>query len=186
MMMTRDSYMRELDRLLSKVPEPIRKEWLYDYYIHFEQAHENGQTEQEAALELGDPRTIANELLLGYRVEQAESTPSFGKLSKAVFATVGLGLFNIIFILGPYIAIAAVLLSLWVCVLAMAIAAIAIVVESVTIGSFSLGQALSVGLVCIALALLLGIGLKVLTRSFFAVTLKYLKFNTRVMRGSSK
>lgn len=186
MMMTRDQYMRELDRLLIKVPEPLRKEWMYDYYIHFEQAQKNGQSEHDAAMELGDPRMVANELLLGYHVEQAESRPSFGKLSRAVFATAGLGLFNIIFVMGPYIAIAAVLLSLWVAAGALAVAGIVAVVESVWNQTFSLTQALSLGLICCSLAILLGVGLRSLTKMFFTATLKYLKFNTRVIKGNQQ
>lgn len=186
MIMTRDGYMRELERLLNKVPEPLRREWLFDYYNHFQQAHENGQSEQDAAIELGDPRMIANELLLNYHVEQAETKNSFGKLSRAVFSTVGLGLFNVIFVLGPYIGIAAVLFSLWATVGAMAIIGIVTVIDSVWSQSFTLAQALSLGLICVSLAILLGIGLKVLTKLFFTATLKYLKFNTRVIKGSHK
>ncbi|MCA0755579.1 DUF1700 domain-containing protein [Paenibacillus sp. N4] len=79
-MRTRDSYMMELERLLGTIPEHKRKEWLYDYYLHFEQAALNGQTEEEAANELGDPRMIASELMLSYRVNQAEANRNFGGL----------------------------------------------------------------------------------------------------------
>lgn len=185
-MTTRDYYMRELESMLMDIPEAQRKEWLFDYYLHFQQAAENGQTEEEAARQLGDPRLIANELLLSYRVVEAETGRSFGKLSKAVFATVSLGLFNIIFVLGPYIALAAVLLSLWVVAAAFGIAGIGIVIESMWVGSFTKLQAGSVALVCLSITLLLFIGLKALTRLFFSATLKYLKFNTRLVRGSHK
>lgn len=185
-MTTRDQYMNELERLLKNVPEQVRKEWLIDYYIHFQQAVENGQSEEEAARELGDPRSIAGELLLSYRVDQVETNKSFRGLSRAVFATVSLGLFNIIFIIGPYLALAAVLLALWVSAAAMALTGIVTVIESVWTGSFTLAQALSIGLICCSLALLFVLGLKVLTKKFFEVTLKYLKFNTRIVRGNTK
>ncbi|CAM3979441.1 DUF1700 domain-containing protein [Paenibacillus alkaliterrae] len=185
-MRTRDSYMMELDHLLRVIPEPQRKEWLYDYYLHFEQAAQNGQSEEEAARELGDPRSIASELLLGYRVDQAETNNSFGKLSRAVFATVSLGLFNIIFILGPYLALAAILLALWATAVAIGVAGIGIVFESLWNGTFSMAQALAVGLISSSITILLIVGLKSLTTSFYKMTLKYLKFNTRILRGNSK
>ncbi|WP_029192245.1 HAAS signaling domain-containing protein [Paenibacillus harenae] len=185
-MRTRDGYMLELERLLQAIPEEQRREWLYDYYMHFEMAAQNGQSEEEAAKELGDPRQIANELLLSYRVVQAESSNSFGGLSRAVFATFGMGLFNLIFVIGPYIAVAAVILALWVSAAAFAIAGIGTIVESVWIGTFTLGQAFSLGLICCSLSILLGVGMNVLTKKFFAWTLQYLKFNTRVIRGKSK
>jgi len=184
MRMTRESYMRELEHLLAKVPEKTRREWLYDYYQHFQQAQENGQAEEEAAMELGDPKMIANELLFGYRIEQAETTNSFGKLSKSVFATAGLGLFNIVFVLGPYIAIAAVLVSLWAVAASLALAGVAVIVDCVWVQTFTMAQATSLALIFFALALLLGIALKALTKGYFNMTLKYLKFNTRMIKGN--
>ncbi|WP_141500200.1 HAAS signaling domain-containing protein [Paenibacillus luteus] len=185
-MTTRDRYMLELEGMLKVIPEAQRKEWLYDYYIHFQLAVENGQSEEDAARELGDPKIIANELLLGYRVNQAESNSSFGKLSKAVFSTVSLGLFNVIFILGPYLALAAVLLALWVSAVAMGIASVGVIVESWLNDTFTIPQALTIGLIISALTILLVIGLKALTGAFYKMTLKYLKFNTRIIRGNNK
>ncbi|WP_138754716.1 HAAS signaling domain-containing protein [Paenibacillus sinopodophylli] len=185
-MTTRDRYMLELEGMLSVIPEVQRKEWLYDYYIHFQQAVENGQSEEDAALELGDPKLIANEILLSYRVGQAEKTGSFGKLSKAVFATVSLGLFNVIFILGPYLALAAVILALWASAAAVALSGVAVIIESVWNDTFSLAQAFTVCLITSAIALLLFIGLKSLTTSFYKLTLKYLKFSTRIVKGNNK
>lgn len=185
-MTIKDSYMLELESLLKVIPEAKRKEWLYDYYLHFQQAVENGQSEADAARELGDPKQIANELLLSYRVVEAETNKSFGKLSRAVFATVGLGLFNIIFVIGPYIGIAATLFALWVSAASIALAGVAAIVESLWSGTLSIAQAFSVGLICISIAILLLLALKVLTKHFFAATLKYLQFNTRIIRGNTK
>lgn len=185
-MTTRDRYMLELESMLKIIPEAQRKEWLYDYYIHFQQAVENGQSEEDAARELGDPRMIASELLLGYRVDQAETNNSFGKLSRAVFATVSLGLFNIIFVLGPYLALTAVVIALWASAIAIGIAGIGIVIESLWNGTFTIPQALTLGLISSAITILLMIGLKALTTSFYKMTLKYLKFNTRIVKGNNK
>jgi len=185
-MTTRDRYMLELESMLKVIPEAQRKEWLYDYYIHFQQAVENGQSEEDAARELGDPRSIANELLLVYRVDQAETNNSFGKLSRAVFATVSLGLFNIIFVLGPYMALTAVLIALWASSVAIGIAGIGIVFESLWNRTFTIPQALSLGLITSSITILLILGLKALTSAFYKMTLKYLKFNTRIVKGNNK
>lgn len=183
-MTIRDQYMNELEGLLKEVPEPTRKEWLYDYYIHFQQAVENGQSEEEAARELGDPKLIAGELLLSYRVDQAETNKSFSKLSRAVFATVSLGLFNIIFVLGPYAAVAGVLIALWGSVIGIGLAGIGIAAESFWYDRFSIAQALTFILISTSLSLLLAVGTNALTKAFFKMTLKYLKFNTRLVRGN--
>ncbi|MGG1637179.1 DUF1700 domain-containing protein [Paenibacillus sp. FSL K6-3182] len=185
-MTTRDRYMLELESMLKVIPEPQRKEWLYDYYLHFQQAVENGQTEEQAASELGDPRMIANEMLLGYRVNQAETNKGFGKLSKAVFATASLGLFNIIFVLGPYLALASVIVALWAAALGIGVGGIGIMAESLWNGTFTKPQALTIGLITSSITILLIIGLKALTTSFYKMTLKYLKFNTRIVKGNNK
>ncbi|KQO01041.1 HAAS signaling domain-containing protein [Paenibacillus sp. Leaf72] len=186
MMMTKHNYMSELERLLAKVPDKQRREWLFDYYSHFQQAEENGQSEHEAALELGDPRQIASELLLGYKVQRAEAKKSFGNTSKAVLATVSLGFFNIVFVLGPYAAAVGVLIALWATTLALGLAGVTTVLESTWSGMFTLTQAASIGLVCIGLSILLGIGVNALTKGFFAATIKYLKFNTKIIRGKKQ
>ena len=185
-MITKEQYMNELDQLLAIIPEAERREWLYDYYMHFEQAALNGQTEHEAALELGDPKMIANELLLVYRVNQAETNHSFSKLSRAVFATVSLGLFNVIFVLGPYIACIAILITLWVLPLTLAFAGGAILFETLAYSTFTIPQAIALGLISVSITILLVIGLIALTKLFFKLTLKYLKFNTRIIRGDNK
>jgi uncharacterized membrane protein len=179
-------YMSELQHLLRKVPEQQRQEWLYDYEQHFELAALNGKSEAQAAAELGEPRMIAAELMLGYRVVEAEAKQKFSGLSKAVFATVSLGLFNIVFVIGPYLAVAATLLALWVSAAALGLAGIVAVGESFWSGTFTLPQALSLGLVFGSLAFLLILALKVLTRLFYAATLKYLKWNTRLVKGDAK
>ncbi|WP_341281504.1 DUF1700 domain-containing protein [Paenibacillus sp. FSL H8-0537] len=185
-MMTKQNYMGELERLLAKVPEQQRREWLFDYYSHFQQAEEHGQSEHEAALELGDPRQIASELLLGYKVERAEADKSFGNTSKAVLATVSLGFFNIVFVLGPYVAAVGVLIALWATSFAFGLAGVTTVLESMWSGMFTLTQAASIGLVLIGLSILLGVGVNALTKGFFAATVKYLKFNTKIIRGKKQ
>jgi len=184
--MTREMYMQELDRLLSAVPQPVRTEWLFDYDMHFRMAAERGMTEEQAAMELGDPRAIAGELLLNYRVHQAEDRSNVVSVSRAVFATVGLGFFNLIFVLGPFVALMAGLLALWGVSVAFFGAAVAAVVEAYRGTMFSLQQGLFVALAATGLGLLSGAGTLYLTRGFFKLTLNYLKFNTRLVRGGKE
>src|SRR5690606_10412791 len=110
-LMNRELYMRELDRLLAVVPEHIRAEWLYDYDMHFRMSAERGIPEEQTAMELGDPRLIARELLLGYRVREAESRQNVVSVTRAVLATLGLGFFNLIFVLGPFFAVLGILIA---------------------------------------------------------------------------
>ena len=42
--MTKQAFLRELDRLLARVPASERREMLYDYEEHIRSAVENGST----------------------------------------------------------------------------------------------------------------------------------------------
>ncbi|PZD95457.1 hypothetical protein DNH61_13055 [Paenibacillus sambharensis] len=181
--MNRQMYMQELNRLLAVVPEPQRAEWLYDYELHFEMAAENGVAEEQAAAELGDPRLIAKELMLGYRVNQAEDKRNVVSVSRAVFASVGLGFFNLVFVLGPFIAVLGVLIALWAVSGAFLLVAVACIWEGYRGEMFSTGQGFSLAAVSCGLGLLTGTGTLALSRGFMKMTLTYLRFNTRLVRG---
>lgn len=181
--MIKEHYLKQLDGLLQEVPPPIRHEWLYDYELHFQMAAEHGKDEEQAAAELGDPRIVAKELLLGYRVHQANARQNPVSVSKAVFAAVSLGFFNLVFVLGPYVALSAVLLALWVCAAALAVAGGAAIVEAIQpMGAFTMPQALSACALLVGLALLAMAGLQRLTKAFMAMTVRYLNWNSRMIK----
>lgn len=181
--MIKEHYLKQLDDLLHEVPPEIRREWLYDYELHFQLAAEHGKSEEQAAAELGDPRVVAKELMLGYRVHQANARQNPVSVSKAVFAAVSLGFFNLIFVLGPYLALSAVLLALWVCAAALAIAGGAAIIEAIQpMGAFTMPQALSICSLLVGLSLLVMAGLHRLTRGFMAMTVKYLNWNSRMIK----
>ncbi|WP_219835175.1 HAAS domain-containing protein [Paenibacillus sp. R14(2021)] len=181
--MIRESYLRQLWELLAPVPEKLRREWTYDYEEHFRASAELGRSEEEAASELGDPRLIAKELLLNYRVEQANhKSGSITLVSRAVFAAVSLGFFNLIFVLGPFIAILGVLLSLWAVAAAVALSSLMAMYEGSFGGAITGLQATFISMALIGLGMLLGAGANWLTRAFAKLTLQYLKFNSKVIR----
>jgi hypothetical protein len=65
--MIKDEFMREMERDLDKVSEAERREILYDYEEHFRIGRENGKTEEEICMELGDPREIASSYIGDYK-----------------------------------------------------------------------------------------------------------------------
>ncbi len=85
-MTIKDQYLGELNHLLHVIPSEQRQELLLDYELHFQMAMENGQPEEQIAHELGDPRVIAKELLLGYRVHQAETKQSCTGIASCIFS----------------------------------------------------------------------------------------------------
>ncbi|MBM7568979.1 HAAS signaling domain-containing protein [Paenibacillus sacheonensis] len=181
--MIREQYLGHLWELLAPVPEKLRREWMYDYEEHFRVAAELGRSEEEAASELGDPRLIAKELLLNYRVDQAGiKSGSITLVSRAVFAAVSLGFFNLIFVLGPFVAILGVLIALWASAVAVALSSLMVMYEGLFGSAVTGVQASFIALALIGLGMLMGAGVHWLTRAFAKLTLQYLKFNTKVIR----
>ncbi|WP_339279257.1 DUF1700 domain-containing protein [Paenibacillus sp. FSL W8-1187] len=183
--MTREHYLNELWQQLAPVPEAKRREWMYDYEEHFRIAAEQGQPEEQTAGELGDPRAVARELLLGYRVEAASQGGGGVRLvSRAVFAAVGLGFFNLVFVLGPYLALLGLLLALWAVAGSFVIAAFAVLLEGWTGDAIAMPLAVFGAMIAGGLGLLLGAAAYKLTGGIMRLTLKYLLANTKMMKRS--
>jgi len=184
--MMREQYLNQLWELLSPIPEPQRQEMLYDYEEHFRHTLEMGGSEEMAAAELGDPKMIAKELLLGYRVVEAEESGGVVRVSRAVLATMGLGFFNLIFVLGPYLGMMGILLGLWVTTVALFISPLGFIYEGMFGSSITTAQGVFLALIVLGLAMLLAAGTKKLTQAIFRLTLKYLRYNTRVIKGRKR
>lgn len=185
--MIRDQYLGHLWELLAPVPEKLRREWMYDFEEHFRVSAELGRSEDEAASELGDPRIIAKELLLGYRVEQADDKRGSMRLvSRAVFAAVSLGFFNLVFVLGPFIGVIGVLIALWASSAAVVLSAIPVMYEGLFGDAFTSVQAGFIAIALVGFGMLLGAGAHWLTRAFAKMMLGYLKFNSKVIRVRKK
>lgn len=117
--MTKEQFLHELNRLLQKLPEAERNDILYDYQTHIQAAVDNGKTEEEAILDLGSPQTIANEVFamtpsIQDTIKHTKSpTVSNSGIGRGLFVSLGLILFNVIFVLGPVIGIAGVFIGLY-------------------------------------------------------------------------
>lgn len=121
---------------------------------------------------------------------------------RAILATVGLGFFNLIFILGPFLAVCGVLLGVGgVSSIGVIIAGAGLilggmfpqlingvnmqVVEAGMHGSITAGLLFGgVGTMC--LGSLMGLGTVGLTKGFMNMTIKYLRLNIHIIRGTKK
>jgi uncharacterized membrane protein len=195
--MGKNDFLTKLEILLGRVPEHDRKEMLYDYEEHFEIGLVNGKSEAELIAELGDPHVIARDLLADYRLGKLEKVNSQPVLvqrysekqkthsvGRAIGASIGLGFFNLIFIVGPVAAFFATYVALCAVSFALIVLPLAIMgayffgysYESVTVNFF-------VSLTSFSLGGLMGIGMIYIGRFFRNIILKYIKFNVRVLKG---
>jgi uncharacterized membrane protein len=189
--MNKKDFMGKLSSYLRGIPEEEKQDVISDFEEHFKEGLAEGRTEEEIADSLGDPRNLANQLKASILVKQAEKTTSAANITRAVFATLGLGFFNLVFILGPFIAIVAVLVSLFASAIAIAATGIAVFFAAIFGPLFPQYFAVlinpagaifsSIGVAC--LGILFFIGCIYLSKIFYGLFVKYIKFNLRVITG---
>lgn len=182
--MTRVEFIRELDSLLTSLPDKERLDILADYTEHFLIGIDNGKSEHEIAEGLGSPKMIAKEIIAGYHIHQAESDTSIENVTRALIATVSLGFFNLVFVLGPFFGFIGVLIGLYATSIALILSPVGLVInygmprnvdETLFLVSASLAAA--------GLGVMMGIGMIALTKWLYRQFLRYLNFNLKIIRG---
>ncbi|EJL43862.1 hypothetical protein BAG01nite_09830 [Brevibacillus agri] len=182
--MTRREFMDELGALLGDLPDKERLDILADYTEHFLIGIKQGKSEHEIADSLGSPKALARELLAGYRIDQAQSNASVGNMSRAIIATISLGFFNLVFVLGPFFALIGVLIACYAVSLSLLVAPLGILMEYGFPAPSQERLLLLFGsLVSLGLGGMLAVGLLRLTKWLYRLFLKYLQFNVQMIRG---
>lgn len=179
-----NKFMSELKEQLQELPKAEQQDILYDYEEHFRSGLEEGKTEEEIAVSLGQPQAIAREVKSEFRVKEAKPVPSADSVGKAILVTVALVFFNLIFIIGPFFAIAGTLLGLFASSLALLLFPFGLLFSwhqlsgapDWLMGVFAMLTSLGAGV-------LMGVGSIVLTRWFYRLTIKYLQFNVMMIKG---
>lgn len=184
--MTEKQFMEQLDANLSKVSAEERQDMLEDYQEHFAMGKAEGKTEEMIAEALGSPEKIAKELLANYHVEKAEANTTTGNVMRAVWAGIGLGFFNLIIVLGPFIGLVSVILSGWVVGLTFLLMPLAALAKLVIFpGSFVYFD-LFFSLAFSGLGLFIVIGMYYVTKVVIRLFIQYLKFNISFVKGGMK
>ncbi|AKN32012.1 hypothetical protein Ccar_14525 [Clostridium carboxidivorans P7] len=187
--MNKEEFMKTLEQSLENMDSYEKKDILYDYEEHFRIGFEKGKTAEEIIKELGDPKTIGKSYRASAAVEDAMENPSTKNIRKAILAALALGFFNLVIVLGPFLALAAVLISLFasaVAVFAAGIASIFAVLFHPFLGSIVaiLGNPIAIFLLGIgttALGILFFIGVCYLSKFFYRASIKYLKWNINII-----
>jgi len=174
------------------------KDIISDYEEHFRAGIESGRSEIEIAESLGDPATLGKQLKANYHIENAEKRVSFDSIFRAVLATAGLGLFNLIFIAFPFFG----LLFLLFCFFAggmgtflMSIFGFASSVAALFIPNFA-NPFINMGIAPITLlffsvsaagfSILFLIGCCYLAKWFYRLTISYLRANINIIKGNKE
>ena len=165
-----------------------------DYAEHFRMGKESGRTDEELWKSLGSPEDIARELKALHLVKKAENVKSCGNIFHAVLATLGLGLFNLVFVFLPFVLLVLMLLCVFIVGVLFSVfgpAALAYsVLQIAGLPAFAIwlnpvaGIFISIGIT--TTGLLLVIGDYYLARFFYRIGIRYLKWNISVITGTEE
>jgi uncharacterized membrane protein len=122
---------------------------------------------------------------------RAEKETTAANITRAVFASLGLGFFNLIFVLGPFLVVLGILIALFAVAISIAAGGITALLATIFSPLFpevfnmlinpAVGVFASIGLICFGV--LFFIGDIFLTRGFFRLFIRYIKFNVRIISG---
>lgn len=184
--MNKEQFLTELDVALKYISAEERQDILQDFEEHFAVGREEGKTEEEIAAGLGSPQQIAKEMLASYHIEKVETTATTGNVFRAVWAVIGLGFFNLVIVLGPFIALIGILFGGWVAGISFIAAPLLVLVDMIIHpGSFEF-FALFFSMALAGLGLFIVIGMFIATRALTNGFVKYLRFNTKLVKGGLK
>jgi uncharacterized membrane protein len=173
-------YLNDLAEELKSLPLHEQREVLEDYEEHFNMAQESGRTDEDIISGLGSPKKIAKELLAQSEISRAEENPSLSSVTRAVFATLGLGLFNLIFVLAPFIVLILIPVVLIIVSGALLISPFLLLIQDGLTATFLKEIFLILGLIGVGLLFFAG-ALKA-SRVVYKLTLSYLTFNLKIIR----
>lgn len=193
--MNKKTFLRDLRSSLQRLPKSEQDEILYDYEEHFQIGIENGETEESIALSLGLPSNIAKQYNAEYSIRRAETSESAPNILRAIFASIGLGLFNLIIVLAPFVAIIAILIALFAVSIALTLGGFFLLISSIlgpissqysnippelfsnpiAVGSFG------IGVICIGI--LLFIGNMMIGKGIYKISVRYLKYNLSIIQN---
>ena len=181
--MTKEQFLEELKRQLKKLPNQELEEVLRDYDEYFMIAQSEGKQDQEVIQSLGSPKQIAKELLATYYIEEMQKTASVQNISRAIWAGLGLGFLNLIFILGPFIGVVATVVSLWFSAIVFVLTPLLVLIlVAINIQIFTWFNLFASIALC-GIGILLNIGLYYITALLKKWTIQYLKLNVSIVKG---
>jgi len=190
--MTKERFIAELRRSLRRMADGEKAEIVYDYEEHFRIGASEGRSEEQIAAALGSPRALGASYTIDSLLETDEEgkAPTAGSVIRAVFASIGLTFFNAIVVLGPFIALVAVMIALWAVALSLALSGVAVflspigalvVPSALTTGGLNPALLVFAGIALMGFGVLDGIGMWQLSRLFVKATAAYVRFNARLV-----
>lgn len=192
--MNKRQFLKELREELKQLPKEDLDSIMEDFEEHFKIGLSKGRNEEEIAESLGTPNTIAKHAKAYSLVRRAEDKTSVINIFRAIYATIALGFFNLIFVSGVLLGISFLLFGFFLASGAIVFAGIASIVspfiapfiEVVSLGGIHPMAIFFFGIGLTAFGLLFFIANGYISRWFFKIIIKYLKMNIKIITGETK
>ena len=191
--MKKADYLSELRFHLAGLPPQEVEDILRDQEEYIREAMSAGRSEDDAIRALGDPRAFAANLTAELKIQRAASSPSLQKQVSgtmgAVVAILALAPLNLIFVLGPFLALVGVAVAGWFTAAAFLASSVAMLgifffkLVFVSVGFWTHVSALFFTLGSIGVSILGILVMYLLTQWFVRGTLAYLKWNLKFIQA---
>ncbi|MBF8983685.1 DUF1700 domain-containing protein [Lutibacter sp. B2] len=188
--MNRKEFSSILRNELRDLPKNEIEEIVYDFEEHFTIGLESGKSEEEISKELGDPKKIAKSYKVSAFIKEAKNNPSTTNIVKAVLATMAIGFFNLVFILGPFVGLIGIIIGLFGASMGVFIGGIAMIlgpimntfIEIVSIPSINPIACMFFGISMSCFGILFTILNVYISKLLYEGTVRYLKWNVDIIK----
>lgn len=191
--MNKSEFIKILKKGLVGLPKEEIDSIIEDYNEHFAIGKSKKKSEASIVKSLGDPKKIAKQYKVEFVVKKAENKKSLGNISRAVFATISLSFFNVVFVLGVVAGLFGALIGLFSAAIAVIVSSLAVFVGSIIVPfipfySFGFSPILGifVSIFLLSFGILFFIGDIYLAKWFYKIIVLYLKFNAKIIKGDDK
>lgn len=174
--MEKEKLLQELEERLKGIPPEDRDKLIDLYKDLIAVAEKNRKEGKESSVSL--PSYPFDENFHIPINEKEKTTPHYGRM---VLATVSLALFNMIFVLAPFVAIVGIYFSMWIVSFSFVLSPF-ISILKMAFGSFEIVEFFLTLILC-GLGLMIGVGSMYVGKWLYRISLIYFNWNIKLIKG---
>lgn len=185
--MNKDEYLDLLNLYLQDLPPDEIKDILSDYEEHFHIGISKGKSEEEISKELGSPKAIAANYQGSTTDNYSDNRPNVNSNDGSRRLLIGFLLifFNLVIVLGPFMAVIGMLISSYITSFSMVIGGVAFIfgpiIPFTSTPNFHIITSLSFGIGFIGLGILGSIFSIFITKHLYRLVVRYLNWNLELI-----
>ncbi|WP_053217171.1 HAAS signaling domain-containing protein [Virgibacillus senegalensis] len=181
--MTKDMFLKEIDKRLKGLSNKEKEEILFDFEEHIDAALLEGRDEREIVEGLGNPAAIARELTAEASLKIAEQERSIPNIGRAVMSILGVSLINLLIVLGPVLGLLALYFGLYGAAAALSLSPLIFLFKVVFLHSSNLLFDFFVSITLGSFGVLCSIGLWQAGKWLYRLLIRCMRFNFLLMKG---